>query len=164
MKILAGLEEKDALQWFEKTAEVASRSLCKRALCGSIIVKDGDLISEGFNGPPQDKPEFRTCLDEYQIPAGFRHDKTCCIHAEQRAIQNALKNDKNVNGSRIYFVAIDKDGNKIQATDMKCTICSRAVLDAGIFEFAFYSGEGVRVYPPEEVNQLSYEYKTPLVK
>lgn len=163
MCILEGREAQEALAWFDKTAEAASRSLCHRALCGSIIVKDGELLAEGFNSPPRNRDEYRTCLNEYDIPAGFRHDRTCCIHAEQRAIENALKAGRDVAGSRIYFVAIDREGNKIMATDMKCTICSRAVLDAGIAEFAFYTAEGVRVYEPAEVDALSYEHKTPRI-
>lgn len=161
MRTLEDREAQEAEMWIDKTAEVASRSLCRRALCGSIIVKDGELLAEGFNSPPRNRDEYRTCLNEYDIPAGFRHDRTCCIHAEQRAIENALKAGKDVAGSRIYFVAIDREGNKIMATEMKCTICSRAVLDAGISEFAFYTAEGVRVYEPAEVDALSYEYKTP---
>jgi len=163
MRILEGQEAGAALIWFNKTAEVASRSLCRRALCGSIIVKDGEVLAEGFNSPPQNKDEYRTCLNEYDIPAGFRHDRTCCIHAEQRAIENARKKGVDIVGSRIYFVAVDRDGKMINATDMKCTICSRAVLDAGIAEFAFYTAEGVRIYEPAEVNELSYQYKTPRV-
>jgi deoxycytidylate deaminase len=163
MRILEGQEAQEALMWLERTAEAASRSLCHRALCGSVIVKDGELLAEGFNSPPQNKDLYRTCLKEYDIPAGFRHDRTCCIHAEQRAIENAMRAGKDVVGSRIYFVAIDREGNKIMATDMKCTICSRAVLDAGIAEFAFYTAEGVRVYEPAEVDALSYEYKTPSI-
>lgn len=161
MRILEGAEAQEALRWFDVAAEVASRSLCQRALCGSVIVKNGGLIAEGFNSPPLDNGDYRTCANEYAVPAGFRHDRTCCIHAEQRAIQNAARAGADINGSRIYFVALDEQGNKAMATDMKCTICSRAVLDAGIAEFAFYAAEGVRVYHPAEVDRLSYEYKTP---
>ena len=160
MRILEDSDAREALRWFDVCAEVASRSLCRRALCGSVIVKDGKLLAEGFNSPPQNNDEYRTCLNEYDIPAGFRHDRTCCIHAEQRAIENALKAGKDLAGSRIYFVAVDREGNKIKTTDLKCTICSRAVLDAGIKEFAFYAAEGVRVYEPAEVNALSYDHKT----
>ena len=125
-------------------------------------MKNGKLISEGFNSPPQNKLELSTCLNEYDIPLGFRHDRTCCIHAEQRAIQNAMKAGQDTNGAKIYFIAIDDKGNKIMATDMKCTICSRAVLDAGIKEFIFFCREGIRSYNPEEVDKLSYQYKTAL--
>ena len=163
MQILEGKDAQEGLTWFDKCAEVATRSLCRRALCGAIIVKAGELLAEGFNSPPQNKDEYRTCLNEYDIPAGFRHDRTCCIHAEQRAIENALKAGKDLTGARIYFVAVDRTGKKIMTTDLKCTICSRAVLNAGIIEFAFYTAQGVVVYSPAEVNALSYEYKTPQI-
>ena len=161
MRILEGDEAQDALRWFDKAAEVAARSLCKRALCGSIIVKDGELLAEGFNSPPQDNGLYRTCTNEYDIPAGFRHDRTCCIHAEQRAILNAARAGREITGARIYFVAVDGQGTKLLANEMKCTICGRAVLDAGLAEFAFYTAEGVRVYHPAEVDRLSYEHRTP---
>lgn len=161
MKILTSIEEKEALRFFDEAAKIASQSLCFRAHCGSVIVKNGKIISEGFNSPPQNNPEFRTCLDEYDIPSGFRHDRTCCIHAEQRAINEALKVGKDLTGSRIYFIAVDENGNKVKALDLKCTICSRVVLDAGIKEFALYCEDGVRVYDTVEFNKLSYQYKTP---
>lgn len=164
MKLLDGDRKQEALKWLDEAAKVAAQSLCERAHCGSVIAKDGELISSGFNSPPQNDPKLRTCLQEYDIPEGFRHDRTCCIHAEQRAIQNALKVGKDLTDASIYFIAIDKEGEKIMATDMKCTICSRAVLDAKIKEFIFYSPEGVRSYDPAEVDTLSYEYKTPLIK
>lgn len=160
MRILSGSDEKDALLWLEKATEVARQSLCLRRKCGSIIVKDGEVLAEGFNSPPQNKLEYRTCSTEYDIPAGFRHDRTCCVHAEERAIQNALKAGKDTKDACIYFMAVDDNDDKTFATDMKCTICSRAVLDAGMKEFIFYSPEGIRSYDPLEVNKLSYEYKT----
>jgi deoxycytidylate deaminase len=164
MRILKESEEQDALKWLDEAARVAKGSLCDRAHCGSVIVKDGAIVAEGFNSPPQNDGALRTCLNEYEIPAGFRHDRTCCIHAEQRAIQSAHKAGKDMSGAKIYFVAVDEAGNKVKATDMKCTICSRAVVDAGMAEFIFYAAEGVRSYDPAEVDALSYEYKTPLKK
>src|ERR1041384_7355388 len=137
MHVLEGNDAQEALTWFDKCAEVASRSLCLRALCGAIIVKNGELIAEGFNSPPQNRHEYRTCLNEYDIPAGFRHDRTCCIHAEQRAIEKAQKAETDLPGSQFYFVPGAPKGSRIVPTVLKYKICSRAVLDAGIAEFAF---------------------------
>lgn len=161
MRILSGQEEREALGWFDEAAKIAADSLCLRAKCGSVIVKGGVIIGGGFNSPPQNNPEYRTCLNEYKIPAGFRHDRTCCIHAEQRAIEDAIRNNQDVTGARIYFIALDENGNKIKAKDLKCTICSRAVLNAGITEFALYCGDGVKVYDTVEFDRLSYQYRTP---
>jgi deoxycytidylate deaminase len=161
LKLLNGTEAEAALTFFEKAAAVAKQSLCLRALCGSIIVKNGAVIAEGFNSPPQNNDALRTCLNEYDIPTGFRHDRTCCIHAEQRAIQDGLKNGQDMIGARIYFINIDRGGIKQYAKDLKCTICSRAALDQGISEFTLYREEGIAVYDTTEFDRLSYEYKTP---
>jgi deoxycytidylate deaminase len=37
--------------YFKAAAEVAAQATCLRANCGSVIVKDGKIIGEGFNSP-----------------------------------------------------------------------------------------------------------------
>ncbi len=161
MQLLSRAEAEGIFKYFDRCATVARQSICLRAHCGAVIVKDDKIISEGRNGPPLDNPAFRTCLREYDIPAGFRHDRTCCIHTEQRALDQANRSGQDLKGARIYFIRVDKDGNKLQADALVCTICSRAVLDAGISEFALYWTDGIRVYEAAEFNELSYEYRTP---
>lgn len=161
MRILKGEEEKQALKFFDKAAEMAKKSLCHRARCGAIIVKNGVMVAEGFNAPPQNSDERRTCLNEYEIPGGFRHDRTCCIHAEQRAALNAAKQGKDLTGGRVYFVFLDEAGRKIKVSDIKCTICSRVILDAGVSEWAVYAPDGVRIYGVAEFDAFSYGHKTP---
>lgn len=86
-------------------------------------------------------------------------DKTCCVHAEQRAIMDALrKNSEKLSGSRLYFIRLDKAGNTSKAGKPYCTICSKMALDAGISEFVLWHEEGICVYDTEEYNTLSYEY------
>ncbi|MBI2609564.1 hypothetical protein HYW53_00100 [Candidatus Giovannonibacteria bacterium] len=162
MKLIP-LDQYKEMKWFNETARVAANSLCLRAKCGAVIVKYGKIIGEGFNSPPQNNPELRTCLNEYEIPAGFRHDRTCCIHAEQRAIQDAIKKRNDMESATIYFVCVDENGDKVKATALKCTICSRAALEAGIREFALCFEDGIRIYPTDEFNRISYEYKTPKI-
>ena len=164
MKKLTGSEEKEAMGWIEEAANVARQSPCLRAHCGSVIVKNGEIIGRGFNSPPQNNPEYRTCMNEYEIPAGFRHDRTCCIHSEQRSVMDAIRQGHDTKGSKIYFVNVDEDKNKIQAYRIVCTICSRTVLDAGISEFVLYWTDGVRSYDTHEFDQLSFQYKTPAIK
>jgi deoxycytidylate deaminase len=161
MRLLNGTEAEEALRFFDETVKVAAQSGCLRGHGGSVIVKNGAVIARGFNSPPRNNPGYRTCLNEYDIPAGFRHDRTCCIHAEQRAIAEAVKNQVDMAGARIYFAHIDDNHQIIPATSLKCTICSRAVLDAGITEFALFCPDGIRVYDTVDFNRQSYEYKTP---
>lgn len=160
MRYLSGEEEKKAMEYIEKAAKIALRSTCLRSRCGSVIVKDDKIIGTGYNSPPLDNPRFRTCLDEYKLPKNFRYDRTCCVHAEQRAIMDALrKNPKKIHGSRLYFIRLNKDGNKKRAGKPKCTVCSRMALDSRITEFVLWHKEGICVYNTDEYNTLSYQYR-----
>jgi len=143
----------------DEAASVAEHALCLRSKCGSVIVKDGEIIGEGYNAPPLDNLEFLTCLDEYKLPQKFKYDRTCCVHAEERAIMDALKkNSEKLNGSRLYFIRLDKDGAKKKAGKPCCTVCSRLALDAGIYEFVLWHAEGICVYNMDEYNRISYQY------
>jgi deoxycytidylate deaminase len=86
-------------------------------------------------------------------------DTTCCIHAEQRAIMDALKNhpDK-ISGARLYFIRLDEQGNPSKADKPYCTICSKMTLDVGIEEFVLWHREGICVYGTDEYNTLSFAY------
>jgi len=54
MKYLSGNKEKKALE-YTQAAQIALGSTYKRSRCGSIIVKDDEIIGSGFNSPPQNK-------------------------------------------------------------------------------------------------------------
>ena len=157
MKILKDLEEAEAMKLIDIAAGIASKAQCFRSKCGSIIVKDGKIIGQGYNSPPEDvTPQF--CLKDFLSPK-FRSDNTCCIHAEQRAIMNALKNhSEKVSGSRIYFIRLDDKGQKVAAGKPYCTHCSKFALDVGITEFVLLHDYGITVYDTKEYNRLSFEY------
>ena len=87
-------------------------------------------------------------------------DKTCCMHAEQRAIMDAMKrNPEELHGSRIYFIRLSEDGRIAKSGKPYCTICSKMSLDSGIKEFVLLHDDGICVYDTEEYNALSYQYK-----
>jgi deoxycytidylate deaminase len=159
MKTLSGREEKEAMKFIDETVLIAIRSKCERKKCGSIIVMDGKIIGSGFNGPPGNLESQRRCScpkDSYHKKVS---DKSCCVHAEQRAIMNALKNyPEKIIGSRLYFVRLDNKSNKIPSGNPWCTICSKMALDSGVKEFVLWHEEGIAVYDTEEYNKLSYEY------
>ena len=81
------------------------------------------------------------------------------MHAEQRAIMDALRNYPNaIDGSRLYFVRLSGDGEVKFSGAPYCTICSKMSLDVGIKEFVLHHEEGICVYDTEEYNTLSYLY------
>src|SRR3989338_4103985 len=125
MEYLKGEQEKEAMKWMEKAAEVAGRALCHRAKCGTIIVKGGQIIGAGYNAPPLDNEENRTCNKEFG-PGKPKYDRTCCVHAEWRAIMDALKrNTEKIKGSKLYFTRVDENGQIKKTGRPHCTVCSR---------------------------------------
>ncbi len=152
-------QEKEAIEWMFQAAKRAGKALCLRAKCGTVIVKDGKIISEGYNAPPLDSIEHRMCQTEL-VPGKQRYDKTCCMHAEWRAIMDALKtNSQAITGSTLYFTRVDEKGNIIKSGKPFCTVCSRAALDVGIAWFVLWHEEGLCLYATDEYNRLSYQYK-----
>ena len=159
MRYLSGAEEKKAFEYIAKAIEVAKNATCERAKCGSVIVQSDKIIGSGFNSPPQDIEEQRRCSfskDSYNKKVT---DKTCCVHAEQRAIMDALrKNPAKLLGSRLYFIRLDENSTPSKAGAPYCTICSKMALDVGISEFVLWHDKGVCVYDTKEYNAISFQF------
>ncbi len=140
--------------------EVAKNSTCLRSKCGAIIIKDSKIIGKGYNSPPNEIESQRRCLNDKDSYSKKITDKTCCIHAEQRAIMDALKNSPDdLKESKLYFIRLDKNNNIEFAGKPYCTICSKMALDVGIKEFILLHDTGLKEYPIEEYNNLSYDFK-----
>lgn len=145
-------------QYFDIAAKVAREATCTRARCGSIIVKDGMVIGEGFNSPALNDENQRLCEIPMDTSKRPKYDKTCCVHAEWRAVLDACKSNANkLTGSILYFMRIDEAGNFTDAGDPFCTVCSRLAMEAGIEEFALYNSDGGDIYTLNEYNLKSYE-------
>ena len=139
-------------------AEIAEKSTCLRSKCGAVIIKGNEMIGSGFNSLPLDEHPDRCIKDE--LLSNFKSDRTCCMHAEQRAIMEALKaNPDKLKGSRLYFIRLDSDGAKKSSGSPYCTICSKMVLDSGVSEFALLHDKGICVYNAKEYNALSFQFK-----
>lgn len=163
MEFLAGQQEKEAIQWMNQAAAVAEKALCHKAKCGTVIVKDGEIIGQGYNAPPLDKEEHRTCDTEFG-PGKPKYDQTCCMHAEWRAIMDALRNNpEKIAGSKLYFTRVDDKGAIKKSGQPYCTVCSRLALDAGISAFVLWHKEGICEYPTDEYDKLSYQSNKSLI-
>ena len=114
--------------YFMKICEtVASRSTCLHRKVGAIIVRDGMILSTGYNGAPR---KIQNCID-----TGFCHknsnksgeDNLRCIaaHAEANAIAQAARNGININNSNIY------------CTNFPCVSCVKLIIQSGIIN-VFY--------------------------
>ncbi|MEM9022979.1 MAG: dCMP deaminase family protein [Bacteroidota bacterium] len=94
-----------ALEW-------ARLSHCQRKQVGALIVKDGMIISDGYNG----------------TPSGFENDceddsgqtQWYVLHAEANAIMKVARSTNNSNNATLYL------------TMSPCRECSKLVLQSGI--------------------------------
>lgn len=157
MEILSGAQAELAEQWMYKAAQVATQAKCLRALCGAVIIQEWEIIGKGYNSPPLDCT-LEHC-DKKERPEGFKSDASCCVHAEQRAIDDALRthSDK-LKGSTLYFTRVHPDGTILAAWKPFCTICSKAALDKWIAQFVLRHAQGITTYDTKEYNDLSFAY------
>lgn len=159
MVYLEGNNLEEAMNFINQALGVAKGSTCERRKCGSVIVKDEEIIGEGFNSPSGGEESQRRCKKDKTKLHCKVTDKTCCVHAEQRAIIDALKkNPEKLKGSRLYFISSDENGKLSFAGKPYCTICSKMAFDVGVKEFVLYHEEGIKVYGAEEYNLISYGF------
>ncbi len=95
----------------------SSLSHCSRKKVGAIIVKDGMIISDGYNGTPAG---FDNCCEN---DGGETH--WYVLHAEANAILKVAKSTNNCAGATLYL------------TLSPCKDCSKLILQAGIRRVVF---------------------------
>ncbi len=96
---------KMALEW-------AKLSHCTRKQVGALLVKDGMIISDGYNGTPTGFPN--DCEDEHGATHWY------VLHAEANAIMKVARSTNNACDATLYL------------THSPCKDCSKLVLQAGI--------------------------------
>lgn len=162
MKFITGEEQENSKEYINEARIEAEKATCRRAKCGAVIVSDQKIIGRGFNSPPGNDETERRChikKNQYDIKVT---DKTCCIHAEQRAVMDALRHfpDK-LNGAKLYFSRFNPDGQqrlvggKIQ---LYCTVCTKTMYDVGIAEFILPHQDGICSYSKNEYLDRSFEH------
>jgi len=141
----------------------AQRSTCHRSKCGSIIVDcpftpTFDVLGIGYNSMPCNKEA--ACFKDSLAPT-FKSDKTCCVHAEQRAIMDGLARTPYLStlATYLFFIRLDEEGKPKPSGKPYCSICSKMALDAGISKFCLWSEEGWIAYDTEEYNELTFKYQ-----
>ncbi len=146
-------------KYFELAVQEAKKATCLRAKCGSVIISEDDkVIGKGFNAPPLKDEKHRFCSSELDLSKKPKYDKTCCVHAEWNAILDAIaKHPDKIEGSTLYFMRIDKDGNFTDAGEPFCTVCSRLALQSGITHFSLWN-DGEDCYSTSDYNLKSYEF------
>jgi deoxycytidylate deaminase len=160
MRYLKGFEFEQARQYMVNAADYAKKhALCLRWKCGSVVVNpQGVIIGQGAN-MPADKQPFTQCIKDL-LPAEFKSDRHCCIHAEQWALLDALEHHPGeVRGSRLYFIRLGRKNLQVYAGKPYCTYCSKLIEGAGLAEVVLWHKQGICVYPANQYNLLSFAYK-----
>ena len=90
----------------------AQNSYCQRRQVGALVVKNGMIISDGYNGTPSGFENI--CEDDNGVT------KPYVLHAEANAITKLARSNNNSEGATIYITA------------SPCIECSKLIIQSGI--------------------------------
>ena len=103
-------------QFDERYLEMArvwsQNSYCQRRQVGALVVKDGMIISDGYNGTPSGFENV--CEDDNGVT------KPYVLHAEANAITKLARSSNNSEGATIYITA------------SPCIECAKLIIQSGI--------------------------------
>lgn len=103
--------EKKHKLYLDIVKRIAEESYCKRLKVGALIVKDGNIISFGYNGTPTGMPNI---CEEQNITLSY------VLHAESNAITKACKSPISTEGATLYL------------THSCCVECAKLIAQSGI--------------------------------
>lgn len=124
------------VMWMDICEVAAKRSTCSRGNIGALIIKDNDVVSIGYNGPPSGEPHCagKDCILHPVTKGCLRSD-----HAERNAINRAKQKLK---VSRLY-------GYHLYCTSAPCEDCAQYIIDTDIkclyYRNPYRNTEGMKV-------------------
>ncbi len=128
-RLLMGRRRPSWDEYFMKIAKVvASRSNCMKRKVAAVIVKDGRIISTGYNGTPRG---IKNCNEggcercNSFAPSGQNLTECHCSHAEENAIVQAAYHGISIKNSVIY------------STFAPCLLCTKMIINSGIQEVVY---------------------------
>ncbi len=100
--------------------EIASASKCVSKKVGAVIVRDGRILSTGYNGTPAGYINCCEQWDHKHTPSHHEWSKMHEIHAEMNAIIWAARKGISIENATIYV------------TLEPCSECSKNIIASGI--------------------------------
>lgn len=159
---VVNIEPEVLVRRHDLVVELARRSMCLSSKCGAILVREdleGLLIGHGYNAPPGDSEKHRRCGRTRPSALKPKADRTCCQHAEKRALFEALRAFPTaVVGATMYFTRVNEQNEPVPSGRPYCTGCSKDALDLGVSGWVLWHGDGPRWYSASQYNDLSHEY------
>ncbi len=130
-------------------ASIWSRlSKAERKKVGCLIVKDGAIISDGYNGTPSG---FDNTCETVSTTDGSTKlvTKPEVLHAESNAITKLAKSTQSSDGATMYI------------TISPCIDCAKLIIQSGIkrvvFEKLYKNSEGVNLLKQANIEVISYD-------
>ena len=117
--------------YIEIAKAVSLRSTCSKKHYGAVIVKNGAILSTGYNGTPRGEDHCGLCTKA--SGNGDMQEYLSCpaVHAEMNCIINASRND--MLGADLYLAGFDVKTDEVtECTAWPCEICLRLIKNAGI--------------------------------
>lgn len=107
---------------------VAKRGNCLKRKVAALIVKDGRIISTGYNGTPRNT---KNCFEggcprcNAIGPSGQNLSDCFCSHGEENAIVQAAYHGISIKASTLY------------TTFSPCLLCTKMIINAGVTEVVY---------------------------
>jgi len=128
---------------------VSMRSTCKKYKVGCVLVRDGRIISIGYNGMLSGFNHCESILtcQRASIPSGTMYEVGNCQHAEQNAILYCAKDGIQVDGSTIYV------------NSAVCRLCAKAIIAAGIIKVVYFDSvyDGIELLNEAGIECIKYD-------
>lgn len=123
-------------------------SKAERKKVGCLIVKDGAIISDGYNGTPSG---FDNTCETITATNGSTKlvTKPEVLHAESNAITKLAKSTQSSDGATMYI------------TISPCIDCAKLIIQSGIkrvvFEKFYRNSEGIDLLKQANIEVISYD-------
>jgi len=123
-------------------------SKAERKKVGCLIVKDGAIISDGYNGTPSG---FDNTCETITITDGSTKLVTNpeVLHAESNAITKLAKSTQSSDGATMYI------------TISPCIDCAKLIIQSGIkrvvFKKFYRNSEGIDLLKQANIEVISYD-------
>lgn len=105
-------QERYDIVYLNMATEWSNLSHCKRKKVGALIVKNGMIVSDGYNGMPSG---MDNCCEDCNGETNWG-----VIHAEANALLKCAKHGQSCDGATLY------------QTHSPCKDCSKMILQSGI--------------------------------
>ena len=127
--------------YMRMAGELAKLSYAERKKVGCLVVKETQIISEGYNGTPKgfdNTCEFVNYVDE-------QYTKSEVLHAESNAITKLARSTNSSTGATLY------------CTLAPCFECSKLIIQSGIERVVYrdmYAKNGLALLDKAGVNVI----------